>query len=58
MGRWARWVVLAVGVVGASWFAWHLHGEAAQQSARDAVYEAKLDQLRKAYPVGTPRGRL
>jgi hypothetical protein len=56
MRRWARWVVLTVVIVGAVWFVWNERVKGVQQRTRDAVYDAKLEQLRKAYPVGTPRG--
>ena len=58
MWRWARWVLVGAGAVGAVWFVWDSHVRAAQQRSRDAVYDAKLDDLRKTYPVGTSRGEI
>lgn len=58
MGQWARWVVVGVVATGAVGLGWDAHVRDVQQRARDAAYEAKIDQLRKIYPVGTLRGEV
>jgi hypothetical protein len=58
MWRWARWVLLVVGVVfvgGAADFAWVDHQQRIVWREREVVFARELAEMQQAFPIGTSR---
>jgi hypothetical protein len=58
MGRWARWVVLGVGLLALATIAkmaWTDHQDRIVWRQREAVFAGELAEMQQAFPIGTPR---
>jgi hypothetical protein len=61
MWRWARWVVVAVGVVilaGAADYAWDNHQKRMIWRERENLFASELAEMQKEFPVGTARSEV
>jgi len=59
MGRWARWVLVVVGVGVGVWairLSWVAHQKRVEWREREQVFAAQLRELQQTFPIGTSRG--